>query len=404
MNHLTTKFFHFLKNNWAIILITLAGLILRLWDLKFPKTVVFDETYYANEAHRYLLNQPGFDVHPSLGKIVIAISIKIFGFNSFGWRILPALLGSAILPLTYILTQKIFKNKNVALITCLLILLDGLFLVEARTALLMNILLFFTLIATIFAVDFMQKPVPIKLILASIFFGLAAGTMWLVAPILAIVAVFVFKKKKLPIWLAISSVLIIVGIYLASFLFNRYAQGYETYWQYIVWWHKQTMCFHLNLKATHPYASRWWSWLYLGRPVWFYFDFSPAKAKIYGIDAIGNPIIWWTALPIFLYSIYFSIKNKMQTFALPIVVFIGYYFTWCFASRLEFQYYIFPVLPFYFMILAYFLDKLYKQNQYIFWFYFLVVAACFILYLPVLIALPISQNYFNHLLWFKSWV
>ena len=39
-------------------------------------------------------DDPEFVVHPPVGKWLIALGIKLFGDNEFGWRFMGALLGS----------------------------------------------------------------------------------------------------------------------------------------------------------------------------------------------------------------------------------------------------------------------------------------------------------------------
>ena len=72
--------------------ITLVSLALRLFNLGTPKGFVFDEVYYVDGARDYLAHgvevsgdDPEFVVHPPVGKWLIALGIKLFGDNEFGW-------------------------------------------------------------------------------------------------------------------------------------------------------------------------------------------------------------------------------------------------------------------------------------------------------------------------------
>src|SRR3954451_18801258 len=87
---------------WLLIPLVLVSLGLRLiWLDKPAGSLIFDEGYYVNAA-RVILNLPtpdkvhygdaprGIDPnseHPPLGKLLIAVSMRLFGDNAWGWRL-----------------------------------------------------------------------------------------------------------------------------------------------------------------------------------------------------------------------------------------------------------------------------------------------------------------------------
>ena len=109
----------------ATLAITLVGLFLRLWKLGTPHAFEFDETYYAKDAwslwhfgyaRDYLENDGGVAnkhilagqttglwkpdasmvVHPEVGKWLIGLGEKVFGFTPLGWRVVPAIIGTLL--------------------------------------------------------------------------------------------------------------------------------------------------------------------------------------------------------------------------------------------------------------------------------------------------------------------
>jgi len=137
--------------------IALAALALRLLHLGSPKGFVFDEVYYVDGARDYLAhgvevtgNGPEFVVHPPIGKWLIAIGIKIFGDNEFGWRFMGALLGSVMIVIIALIAHRLFRNSFLTIAASALMAMDGLALVHSRTALLDIYLSFFILLATYF--------------------------------------------------------------------------------------------------------------------------------------------------------------------------------------------------------------------------------------------------------------
>ena len=95
-------------------------------DIAPNSPFVFDELYFANDAHDDLLGRDYFDPEPPLAKLIIAIGIKLFGFNSFGWRFMPALFGTALIPLMYLLARQLLTVRFFAIAAGVLTAFDGL--------------------------------------------------------------------------------------------------------------------------------------------------------------------------------------------------------------------------------------------------------------------------------------
>ncbi|MFG3285106.1 dolichyl-phosphate-mannose--protein mannosyltransferase [Streptomyces sp. NPDC048111] len=158
---------------WAgPLLVTLVAGVMRFWHLGSPHAVIFDETYYAKDAwalinHGYegdwpkdidksiLANPdlisvptaPGYVVHPPVGKYLIGIGEKLFGFTPFGWRFMVAVLGTLSVLLLCRIGRRLFRSTFLGCLAGTLLAVDGLHFVMSRTALLDTVLMFFVLAA-----------------------------------------------------------------------------------------------------------------------------------------------------------------------------------------------------------------------------------------------------------------
>src|SRR3989344_9040533 len=80
-----------LKETWIFILIlVIFSFLLRLWHLGAIKEEIFDEVYFIDFAKNYLAGTSFFDIHPPLGKLILAVGIRFFE-DQFGWRIMAAI-------------------------------------------------------------------------------------------------------------------------------------------------------------------------------------------------------------------------------------------------------------------------------------------------------------------------
>ena len=55
---------------------------------------------------------------------------------------------------------------------------------------------------------------------------------------------------------------------------------------------------------SHPYASRWFTWPVMEHPVLFYYDQPGGAATASAITDMGNPAVWWPAIPALLFCVW----------------------------------------------------------------------------------------------------
>ncbi|MDZ4225471.1 MAG: phospholipid carrier-dependent glycosyltransferase [Candidatus Andersenbacteria bacterium] len=70
--------------------------------------------------------------------------------------------------------------------------------------------------------------------------------------------------------------------------------------------HKVMFDANYHLTATHPYASAWWSWLLMERPIFYWQE---AGRMIY---LLGNPLVWWGTNLMLLIIIVLSVVRYGQ--------------------------------------------------------------------------------------------
>lgn len=63
------------------ILFTLISMSLRFYRISEPRQVVFDEVHFGGFASHYLKGTYFFDVHPPLGKLIIAGIGHVYGYK-----------------------------------------------------------------------------------------------------------------------------------------------------------------------------------------------------------------------------------------------------------------------------------------------------------------------------------
>ncbi len=127
------------------------ALALYLTRLDTPPVYLYDESYHAYTASQYAAGNPDAFVwdtiapapgvaytwnHPPVGLLLISLGIRALGDGPLGWRVMSALFGAAGISLAYVLGRTLTRSSLVGLLTSVLLLLDGLYFVQSRTAML----------------------------------------------------------------------------------------------------------------------------------------------------------------------------------------------------------------------------------------------------------------------------
>ncbi len=209
------------KKSWPFLILAILSFTIHLAFLSHPAQVVFDEVHFGKFVSAYFTGQYYFDIHPPLGKLMMAAFVKltnvnpVFDFDHIGeqaapqmffvLRFLPAFFGGLFVLAFAWLAYLISRSKTTALIAGFLILLDNAFLVQSRFILVDIFMLFFEILTFCFFFLYQrQGRFTLKwfiiLILTGISFGLTISVKWTGLATLGIIGVVLLAKifsKKL---------------------------------------------------------------------------------------------------------------------------------------------------------------------------------------------------------------
>lgn len=407
----------------------------------------FDEIYHARTAYEFI---HGLDVyewtHPPLGKIFISLGIRLFGMNPFGWRVVGTVFGILMLPFIYLFSKKLFEKTWLSVVVATAFAFDFMHFVQTRIATIDVYITFFVILMYYFMYSYYRmsfyehklSKTLLPLLFSGICFGLGTACKWtgIYAGAGLCVIFFMTMHKRYKEYLyaranpgedesgnIITSfgkntvitlvfcigafVVIPVIIYALSYIPFVDCEGgglmtiIKNQTDMFVY-HSRTV-----LSSTHPYSSKWYEWIIMKRPIWYYSGTVTENLKE-GISAFGNPLVWWFGIPAVLFTSYKAVFKKDKT---AIFLTVGYWaqlIPWIFVDRVVFIYHYFPCVPFVVLCIGYCINRMEKHDKNIKYSAFLYAAAVvimFALFYPVLSGLPVSPQWVDKFLrWFSSWV
>lgn len=406
----------------AAIVVTFLAAIIRLVNLRFPEQEIFDEVYYANDGNDMLqrgfewddkANGPGYVVHPPVGKWMIALGIKAFQYDTFGWRIAAAVFGIAGVLMITRIARRMFGSTVLGCAAGLLMAFDGMHFVLSRAALLDIFLMTFGLAAFgALILDRDQRrrrwarfidaggdpsgrgrgarppfAIPWWRLLAAVLVGLATGVKWsgvfFIPAFLILILWWEVAARRTagarrPIvdtildeigWIVLF-VVIVAGVYIATW--TGWFLSDDAYYRHFLrdsgkdeppfigalqnlfYYHDAAFGFHKQLADTHPYQSKPWQWLLLGRPVAFYFVKTiPCGAADCSAEVVllGTPVLWWSFLPALAAALWFGLARRDWRAGAILTMVAFMLVPWFFmGNRTMFYFYALPAEPF--LILA----------------------------------------------------
>ena len=450
-----------------------------------PNETVFDEVHFGKFVSAYYTHQYSFDIHPPGGKLIIAGFAKLFNFSpeySFAQigqsfpdhkylalRFLPILAGTLLPIIIYFLALELGFSTLGAFGAGMLIALENALLTQSRYILLDPFLLLFGFTGLLFYFKYRNKKskltaYSLQLLLASIFFGLAISIKWTgiaflgLTGLIELVQIIKYRTLTIRYWLfaigklAMFFVVVPLVLYFSIFVihfslltksgegdafmtpaFQNSLQG-SSYaedltikplntFQKFIELNKEMYTANATLTATHPYSSKWYTWPFMIRPIYYWNHLeaqppsdsssspqaTPNESKIY---FIGNPVIWWASTVSIMYLVLSImaewISKKRLTlphntiplilaggFLINLLPFIG-------IGRVMFLYHYLASLIFAILALAYLIDR--QKNSRRIWIALLVVGCLsFLYFVPLSYGLPLSAPAFQNHLWLTTW-
>lgn len=446
------------KFNFPFLILIILAFLTRFLFLSYPAEVVFDEVHFGKFVSAYFTHQYYFDIHPPLGKLMIAGFAKLFNFqpsfdfkqigetldpyNFFILRFLPALFGALFVILIYKFILVLGLSQKAAFLGGFLILFDNAFLVQSKFILVDIFLIFFGFTSLYFFIltkksgDFSKKQI-LFYILSAIFAGLSFSVKWTGLSFLGIILFFIFLDflknlrvkdflQKIVIF-TIFPFLIYLSIFTVHFNFLKISGPGDPFMspqfqktllenkvtedaQPLSFWGKFSELnvamykYNAGIKTSHPNSSKWYEWPLTKRPIWYWAkNLDNKSANIY---FLGNPLIWWVVLSSVFFSLFLLFSYRFREKLSPLIYFLifGYFINllpFIFVSRVSFLYHYLPALIFGILILIFLYDKILKENfKTIFYFSFLTLALLiFLVILPLTYGFPVSlkMNQFYNL-------
>jgi len=400
----------------------LVAAVFRLPRLGFPAEEVFDEVYHAKTALQYLHGEnPTEWVHPPTAKLLIAIGVWLFGYKPWAWRLLPALAGIALAPVFYTFARRALASERASILATTCLLCDGVYLVQSRIAMTNIFAVLFQVTAALFILrSVLEDRLPVKgMLLAGLFLGLALSTRWtslwawgfLGLLMLVVRRARLFRPRELALT-AIAFGVLPLAVYVLSYVpWMQQGHSLKDLWPHT----KAIWSYHAGLRATHPYFSKWYTWPWLYRPTWYYFNQNAEESVVRGIVAIGNPALWWVSIPVSLWAVYTGARTRD-----PRRLFSGFgyfflYLPWGLSPRtLNYSHYLFEAIPYACLSLGTLLDLNWEGpgfRRVLARLYLAIVVAMYFFFLPFLLALPIPTSWYYFEIrgwrpwtWFPAWV
>ena len=385
------------------------GVSARIYHLGFPSRILWDEKYFPVMANKYLHGTYQFDLHPPLGKFIIAVGISLFGNDAIGWRIMPLIFGLALLPLVGALGWYCLRDRVGALLLVTFFSVETIFIVNSRVGVMESFLVFLVLATFLVA---LRAEGSRQVILACVLLGLAIATKWAAFPVAVPVGYVLWRKglfRPFVGGLWISAVVYVAVVYVGA-LISVTANPIDA-WVWVWDWHLKAAN-KISASIPHGWGSPWWSWPIMLRPIRFFWGVNENGLWQVVMD-IGNPLIWWSGTLAVLAGIFDITRNaiarKLSADDPIIPIVLGYVFLlvpWIPGTRIPYIYNYLPIYPFAILALAYWLCKLWNSRR---WGRWLVVGfavsavALSVYFLPLAIALPIREDDLMNRIWTDYW-
>ena len=434
----------------------------------YMNSMYFDEIYHGRTGYEHANGLSTYETtHPPLGKVFMSWCIDLMGMTPFAWRFAGALCGVLMIPAIYLLAKVLLGGTFWPALCALLMAADCMHFTQTRIATIDSFPVLFMMLMFLFMARWMKmsfyhqrlRDTFVPLALSGVFMGLAIASKWIGcygAVGLAVLffarfyqlfaqyryaalhreedaafarAAELFADRGVKTILAcfVFFVFIPLAIYVASYIpylavyggFDFSLKTFERIWD------AQVLMFdyHANLVAEHYFASPWYEWPLIVKPMWYYQADFKGAGMASSILAFGNPAVWWTGLAgivfVLLYSLFRNAlpalgvipgREDEQDRAMPVICvgFLSAYLPWVLVSRLTFIYHYFASVPWIIIATALLLKYLARRNKKAAYALAAVLAAAavalFAAFYPLASGVEVPRAWCDAVAWFDGWM
>ena len=420
------------------MIITLLSATTHFAFFSYPNQTVFDEVHFGKFISGYYTHEYYFDIHPPLGKLMVAGFAKIFDFKpdlpdgkagfSFAQigekfpdekylalRFLPSLAGALLPVVIFLLALQLKFTPIGAFVAGFLVAIENALIVQTHFILMDGFLLIFGFLTLLFyfKLRYTLHASRYKILMA-IFGGLTISIKWTGLTFLAlplIIETWSYLKNRSferfirqLIFFVIIPLMIYFSVFALHFsLLTKPGPGdafmspnfrKENVVKKFVELNIQMYQSNQRLTATHPYGSRWYSWPFMARPIFYWVS---ENSRIY---LLGNPIIWWGSTVAILLSLGYVTRHRiiqilLAGYFLNLLPFVG-------IKRVMFLYHYLAALVFAILILVYLIERQ-RHAKKIFIGLAVASAVAFVYFTPLTYGLPLSPKTYESRVWLPSW-
>ena len=377
-----------------VLLVVAASAAMRVVNLSVFPTLVFDEYFYVHDANLIIHGRTGPSerdpwkpgasrslAQPPAGTLAIAAGILALGNDPWGWRLPSAIAGTLLIALVYPLARRLGLGPRWALLALCLAASDTMLIAESRVGVLDPFVALWSAVCVYCALRYVQSGRPTRwLVLTGVSGGFAIASKWsgglaVVAAVAIIIGDRLLERRAardgdlVPRPLTTRSlarataclVALLVGVYVASYAWYFAAGHTLGQWLHLQS-HLTTSDWAFRAPGAADMASPPISWILDLTPLWYRWTLTSGHRAV-AMIAIGNPLLFWGAVPAFIALLWLACRNRdPRPAAIPLLVAI-LYLPWLLTTRQSYIYYITPVVPFLAIMVAAALARLSGETR-----------------------------------------
>jgi dolichyl-phosphate-mannose--protein O-mannosyl transferase len=180
--------------------------------------------------------------------------------------------------------------------------------------------------------------------------------------------------------------------------------------------------YHATLRATHPYASRWWEWPFDYVPVAYYYQDlradrnDPHACCIEEVTSMPSPVILWFGVFAVPFAGVLAWRERNAGYAVIVLTYLLQWMPWSLSPRLAWEYHFYVNVPLICACEAVVFARFWQwgrahADRGNAWMaaiatggFVLAAGYAFVFFYPVLSATPITWDAWHARMWLPTWV